>query len=489
MQQSTDDDQLATPLLDAALTECGSATEQSSVEWLSFHVSDANLNNSTMETVSRMHSQSMTSSRIWKLSRDVLVLDPDGHHTMETIQSIIANSECLKLYSREPDTPCGSLTLEHDENNLAASSAYGPMDNIVSQCTLANFDKMKPTPSMCRPHQQESLSMIAYLSVSFDGKSFKHETNEVHDFYVLLEKLSTEVERICREEEPILLRLNAPTYVFGDIHGNYADLEFFLKQLIQFGNFNYTSHSLLFLGDYVDRGEWSIECVACLFAMKVRAPKSVFLLRGNHEDWKINGDIQSYGDTSFKQQCLCLFGDHDGNKAWTIINKVFKELPLAAIIDNNIFCSHGGIPRYEGGRDRRMELLKRLDFPRFHTLYTPTAEPAQRAVFRQIAFDLVWSDPSDDDKNLNDWGFGNNPRGEGTKTFGHQAVEQFLKANNFQYILRAHQEKQAGLRISKHSKVVTIFSTSGYCGRPNGAGVVFVSTTGHIRMVIKARDL
>lgn len=110
------------------------------------------------------------------------------------------------------------------------------------------------------------------------------------------------------DNEPRHGQMHSPCYVFGDIHGNFRDLFYFMDNLISFQDLRYTPHRFLFLGDYVDRGEFSVEVVAYLFALKTLAPHKVLLLRGNHEDTLVSGDISSYGACSFRAQCHSLFG-------------------------------------------------------------------------------------------------------------------------------------------------------------------------------------
>jgi protein phosphatase len=328
--------------------------------------------------------------------------------------------------------------------------------------------------------------MIRYLG-DFAKRGYIHHEDWREAFGRSFLKLCNEVEALMKDE-PRHPSIRSPCYVFGDLHGNMRDLMYFGENIINFQDFRFTPYNLLFLGDYVDRGEHSIEVVAYLFALKVLAPKQVTLLRGNHEDTLVNGDTRTYGETSLKGECIALFSNVLGTEVWQRANEIFTWLPLSANIDGRIFCTHGGLPRYSGGRDDRLELLKSPFFPRMQSFFAiPADEDEVHAKFRQLASDVCWSDPAEDDRMTNEYGFGNNPRGQGVILFGNKAVDTFLDNFGFEYIFRAHQEKSDGLKLSKNARVMTIFSTSAYVGHSNGAGVVFVNN-GKIRLIIKQPD-
>jgi serine/threonine-protein phosphatase 2A catalytic subunit len=162
----------------------------------------------------------------------------------------------------------------------------------------------------------------------------------------------------------------------------------------------------LFLGDYVDRGYQSVECITLLLLLKVRYPRRIVILRGNHESRQIT---QVYG---FYDECLRKYGS---GTVWKCLTDLFDFLPLTAVIENSIFCLHGGLS------------------PQMETLDDIRALDRQQEVPHEGSMcDLLWSDP--DDRG----GYNVSPRGAGF-TFGEDISKTFCHKNGLKQIARAHQ--------------------------------------------------
>lgn len=249
--------------------------------------------------------------------------------------------------------------------------------------------------------------------------------------------LCTKVTALFKES-PTLLELSAPITVVGDIHAQYHDLLRIFDQAKHPPQTNY-----LFLGDYVDRGCQGIETICLLFAYKIKYPKNIHMLRGNHECAYIN---RLYG---FYEECNHYYGSD--NSIWRKFGEAFNWLPIAAIIEEKIFCIHGGISPY----------LNSLDDIR--TMKRPQEIPEEG-----LLCDLVWSDPKPDADTWED-----NERGT-SFCFGLQQVEDFLTKFNFDLICRAHQAVMNGYEFSFPGSqyMITLFSAPNYCYEYENKGAI-----------------
>eukprot|EP00877_Chromochloris_zofingiensis_P000243 jgi/Chrzof1/10219/Cz04g33020.t1 len=215
-------------------------------------------------------------------------------------------------------------------------------------------------------------------------------------------ELCENAEKLFQQEKSVL-ELQAPIKIFGDLHGQFGDL---MRLFEEYGCPNtagdITYIDYLFLGDYVDRGSHSLETICLLLALKIEYPRSVHLIRGNHEAADINALF------GFRLECLERLGDEDGIWVWKRINGLFNWLPLAALIEQKILCMHGGIGRCINKIDQ-IEQLQR---------------PITMEEGGPVLMDLLWSDPTTNDGVQ---GVQPSPRGPGLVTFGPDRVKEFCK--------------------------------------------------------------
>ena len=228
--------------------------------------------------------------------------------------------------------------------------------------------------------------------------------------------------------QPTFLELESPISVCGDTHGQYPDL----LKLFEAGGFP-PEANYLFLGDYVDRGNNSVEVIELLLLYKLKYPNNIFLLRGNHESRQISFTYGFYEEITRK---------YGNSNPWRYIMDLFDYLPISAIIENKIFCVHGGLSPFISTVDQIRLINRKCEIP------------------HDGAFcDLLWSDPDD----IETWNI--NSRGAGW-IFGYKVVNEFNYLNKIEFICRAHQLVNEGFKFwFKDKNLVTIWSCPNYCYR------------------------
>ncbi|KAI8321218.1 Metallo-dependent phosphatase [Martensiomyces pterosporus] len=242
-----------------------------------------------------------------------------------------------------------------------------------------------------------------------------------------------EVKELCNKareifiEESNVQRVDAPVTICGDIHGQFYDLQELFTVGGECPDTNY-----LFMGDFVDRGFYSVETFLLLLALKVRYPDRISLLRGNHESRQIT---QVYG---FYDECMRKYGSAN---VWRNCCEVFDYMSLVAIIDDKILCVHGGLS----------PVINTVDQIR-------TIDRKQEVPHEGAMCDLLWSDPED----ISGWGL--SPRGAGY-LFGGDVVRSFLHTNHLDLIARAHQLVMEGFKHMFDKTCVTVWSAPNYCYR------------------------
>lgn len=246
--------------------------------------------------------------------------------------------------------------------------------------------------------------------------------------------------------EPNMLRVDVPAVICGDIHGQFFDL----CKLFEVSGGSPKDVRYVFMGDYVDRGYYSIECFLYLAACKVNWPQQVWMLRGNHECRHLTSHFTFKGEVEYKYS----------KKVYDLCGEAFDALPLVAIVNNQLFCVHGGIsPELKSLSD-----LEKIN--RFRE--TPNSG---------LMCDLLWTDPHTDYENDRGTFSHNSSRGCSFR-YSFKAVIDFLKRNNLLAVVRGHEAQDTGYRLYRKweetdfPSVITIFSAPNYAGVYNNQAAV-----------------
>jgi hypothetical protein len=243
-----------------------------------------------------------------------------------------------------------------------------------------------------------------------------------------VKSLIYKVEDILASESMLVHLPAADTVVIGDMHGDIAVTLAITKQLLD-GD---AGGRLVFLGDYVDRGPHQVDVINLVLLLKATNPARITMLRGNHEIPMLN---DSYG---FQDHLNQQFGRDDSQILWHLYNRLFKQLPLAAITWNGILLVHGGIPED------------------VHDLSEIEKLPREFNPENRISFELMWNDPVEAKRPIH---FRSGSRGGWAKEFGELAFDEFQKRTNITKIIRSHEEFNEGFRFFFNDRLLSIFSS------------------------------
>ncbi|KAF8217715.1 Metallo-dependent phosphatase-like protein [Mycena galopus ATCC 62051] len=321
-------------------------------------------------------------------------------------------------------------------------SLFG-IDPSVYRFINAFLQVQAPSPNIPTPAQFFSSADQSKPDIAFLKNHFYREGRVSEEQALWILAKGTEMLR----REPNVLNVDAPITVCGDIHGQYYDL----MKLFEVGG-SPADTRYLFLGDYVDRGYFSVECVLYLWSLKIWYPDTLFLLRGNHECRHLTDYF------TFKLECKHKYSE----RIYDACMESFCALPLAAIMNKQFLCIHGGL----SPELNTLDDIRAID--RFR-------EPPTQG----LMCDILWADPVEDfgSEKTTDSFLHNHVRGC-SYFFTYQAACQFLERNNLLSIIRAHEAQDAGYRMYRKTKstgfpsVMTIFSAPNYLDVYNNKAAV-----------------
>ena len=232
--------------------------------------------------------------------------------------------------------------------------------------------------------------------------------------------------------EPAVIHTDAtPILIVADLHGDMKALWSALRKKTDLG-----CDTVIFLGDYIDRGSESLDVLEKVYSLKIAEPDKIILLRGNHELKETNRFEKLFEDLEYDEDLF------------TSINNVFDKMPIGAVISDKIFCVHGGIP----GAMKLSEITKEGVYP------------------------FVWNDPSEID------GIGESSRGLGMRTFGEDVFDEFLQVNGLERMVRGHSMVEGGFRWWFGGRLLSLYSAVGYDGNV-GLGAVAVVKNDFVKII------
>jgi len=219
--------------------------------------------------------------------------------------------------------------------------------------------------------------------------------------------------------------------VVGDLHGDFTSLRHILADSDILEKLK-RDFSVIFLGDYGDRGAYSPEVYYAVLRMKAEFPDRIVLLRGNHEGPRDLLALPHDLPHQFQER----FGS-EGKRTYESVIELFPFLYHAVIVPDKYLLVHGGVP----SDMRSMDDLARAD--RTHP-HTPFLE------------EILWSDPREQME-----GAVPSPRGAG-KLFGPDVTERALRLLNVKTLIRGHEPAAEGYAVSHNGRVLTLFSRIGF---------------------------
>jgi len=345
-----------------------------------------------------------------------------------------------------------SLSVSNDDDDEDDTTTTMPSGTDKKKIYTKDYPlheiKISTTERYCKDVEQPTTHLLTDEEFYLNGKPNtdiikEHLRKQGKISTHHLQKLIDDVyDLFCAEDN--LLIVEAPITVCGDVHGQYYDL----LKLFEVGGDPKTTR-YLFLGDYVDRGNFSIECIILLFAYKILYPTTFWLIRGNHECRHLTEYF------TFKEECeykydLCVYD---------AVMDTFDALPLAAIMNKQFFCVHGGL----SPMIRTIEQIQEIE--RF-------TEPPPNGPL----CDLLWADPMEDFDTDEKFEF-NSVRGC-SWNFGYTSACDFLENNKLLSIIRAHEAQDSGYKMYRRNEktgfpsVITLFSAPNYLDSYNNKGAV-----------------
>ena len=275
--------------------------------------------------------------------------------------------------------------------------------------------------------------------------------------------LTEEVIKIISKEKS-LIKIRSPCKIFGNLYGIYTDLMRYFESYgnpsdnIQNGDINVMQY--IFLGDFCDRGNQSLEIILLLFALKIKYPDFIYIIRGHHEDIDIN-EHYGLGDECKEKLNEDIYND---NSIFKNINQVFDFLPFGVLVDINILCIHSGL----GSSIDTLDDISNIPRP------IKVNKNPEKLIEINI-LDLLYSEFDNEEDDLYCI---NTARDKNKKGFfinyGKKKLDEFTEKNNINLIISSHTFVKEGFCTYCDDKLLNIFSCTNYMDKSNNIGAMII---------------
>jgi len=353
--------------------------------------------------------------------------DRDARARFQECEKAVREEAFAKAIMSEQTAP---LSATYDPNTITVDSIYdGPHPHPDGM-----INDMEAETSLFQPGKLPMEFVLAAVERFKDQKQLhrRYMARVLLSCNTYFASLPSLVEIPIPSEPPSADKAPRVT-VCGDTHGQFYDV----CNIFALNGYPSANNPYLFNGDFVDRGSFSVEVITTFLLFKLACPECIYLSRGNHETKTMNRIYGFEGEVKAKYD----------EKLFELFLEVFQQLPLAAVIADKIFVTHGGLPPDPG-----VMLSDIRSIPR-------GMEPPEKGLMS----DLLWSDPQPFP------GKAPSKRGVGF-SFGPDITEAFLSRNNLELLVRSHEVKDEGYLVEHGGKCITVFSAPNYCDTMGNKG-------------------
>lgn len=345
---------------------------------------------------------------------------------------------------------------EQEQNN------FGALLQEIPYAELSEVDKKIRELPLTMPKKKDyNLNLVSLFLQLLPNPEQKNIYLKKQDKIVILKReyileLIDDCKRQLIGSSP-LINVKSPVKIFGSIYGQYNDL---VRYFTLFGRPSELKGDIegvdyLFLGNFTNRGAFSIEVLCLLIALKVKYKEKFHILRGSLEDMEMS---KYYG---LAEECKEKFGEDidSPNSVFQHICNLFDFLPLVAVINNQIICLHSGI----GNNFTNLSQINSIKLP-------------CKVKDNPILQDILWNTPELLDKSKEEYNYNNITTKYRKNHFNEKMVKAFLNKNRMTMLIRSHDICELGINESYNKNIITITSATNYCGiYQNSGAILFIN--------------